>query len=147
MKAELVRAVGELESTTNFGIISFSHELGSLWASRTLKPATPENKAAAIQWVKELQANGATRTDLALEEALSIPEVDSIYLLTDGAPKGMDNQKMPIDPILRRAKELNRFVRARIHTISFLQIRDKEMVRFCRELSLQNDGGEPTLLP
>jgi hypothetical protein len=147
VKAELVRAVGELEPTTNFGIISFNHEVSSLWASRTLKPATPENKTAAIQWVKELQASGATRTDLALEEALSIPEVDSIYLLTDGAPKGMDNLKMPIEPILQRAKELNRFVKARIHTISFQQIRDKNMVRFCRELSLQNDGGEPTLLP
>jgi hypothetical protein len=43
------------------------------------------------------------------------------------------------------AKELNRFVRARIHTVSFLQIRDTKMRSFVKQLAVQNDGSEHLL--
>jgi len=147
VKEELIRVVSGLQSTTRFGILSFNHEFKYLWDARVLKNATPEAKAAAVSWVKSLTASGATRTDLVLKEALSIPDVDTIFLLTDGAPKDERNQRLPIEPILALAKEQNRFVRARINTISFQQIRDAKMRTFVRELAQQNDGGEPTWLP
>ncbi len=147
VKEELMRCIRELPPQVHFGVLAFNHELFSLWGARTLKPATPAEKAKAIEWVKGLQANGATRTDLALREALSTPEVDTIVLLTDGAPQDEKNKRLDIDAILNQVKEQNRFVRARIETVSFVQIRDSRMRRFVRELALQNDGGEPHLLP
>lgn len=147
VKEELMRSIRELPPHVHFGVLSFNHELAYLWSSRTLQPAAPAAKAQAVEWVKALQANGATRTDLALAEALSIPEVDTIVLLTDGAPQDEKNQRLDIDAILRDVKERNRFVRARIETVSFLQIRDARMRRFVRDLALGNDGGEPHLLP
>jgi hypothetical protein len=148
VKTELVRLIAGLQPSTQFGILCFSHEIHYVWGdARSLRPATPESKAAATAWVKALKADGATRTDKALEEALAIPEVDTVFLLTDGAPKDEKDQRMPIEPILARAKQMNRFLRARIHTISFQQIKDTRMRTFVRDLSIQNDGGEPTLLP
>lgn len=147
VKEELIRCIRELPPQVHFGVLAFNHELFHLWESRTLRPAGPREKAKAIEWVKALQETGATRTDYALREALSIPEVDTIVVLTDGAPQDEKNQRLDIDSILRQVKEQNRFVRARIETVSFLQIRDSRMRRFVRELALQNDGGEPHLLP
>lgn len=147
VKEELMRCIRELPPHVCFGVLSFNHELSYIWSSRALQPATPAAKAQAIEWVKALQPNGATRTDLALAEALSIPEVDTIVLLTDGAPQDEKNQRLDTDAILRDVKERNRFVRARIETVSFLQIRDARMRRFVRDLALGNDGGEPHLLP
>ena len=42
--------------------------------------------------------------------------------------------------ILAQAKEANRFLRCRIHTISFAQIRDREMRTFVAKLAAENDG-------
>jgi hypothetical protein len=147
VKEELVRVVRGLPSHVQFGILAFSHELKYNWPSRALKPATDEAKKAAVSWVQALRAEGATRTDLALREAFETPEVDTIIVLTDGAPKNEKDRPLPIDPILAEAKTANRFLKARIHTVSFVQIKDKSMRRFVRELSVQNDGGEPHLLP
>ncbi|HVR75263.1 MAG TPA: hypothetical protein VMT52_13075 [Planctomycetota bacterium] len=146
VKEELVRVLSSLPEKTRFGIVSFNHEISWIDGSKTLRAATAANKSAAIEWVKALVANGATRTDLALEEALSLPDVDTVYLLTDGAPRDLGNQRIEVGPILVQAKEANRFLRARIHTISFAQIGDSRMKYFVQYLAAQNDGS-CTLLP
>jgi hypothetical protein len=146
VKEELIRVVQGLRPQVSFGILSFNHELRPLWPGGGLKSATSTNKTAAVNWVRSLRPNGATRTDLAIRDALTIPEVDTIFLLTDGAPKNEKNQRLPIEPILALARQLNRFVKARIHTISFQQIRDTRMRTFVTQLAQQNDG-EPTWLP
>jgi hypothetical protein len=142
VKTELSNAITALPPETRFGILAFSHQLDLWGGSRVLRPATQENKANAVSWVRALRAQGATRTDLALEEALSLPEVDSIFLLTDGAPQdfGDGAARLAIDPILADTKRQNRFLKCRIHTISFRQIRDYEMREFVRLLAWQNDG-------
>ena len=143
VKTELSNAVSSLPPNTRFGILAFSHELEFWGGAKALKPATAENKASAVSWVRGLRAEGATRTDLALEEALSLSEVDSIFLLTDGAPQlpgeGGDT-RLPIEPILADTKRDNRFLKCRIHTISFRQIRDRDMREFVQQLARQNDG-------
>lgn len=147
VKDELVRVINSLTPGTRFGVMSFSHEL-AWWGEGTggLKDANPANKANAVSWVKALEANGATRTDLALQSALQVPEIDTIYLLTDGAPKDENDKRLEIEPILARTRQQNRYLRMRIHTISFAQIRDTRMRTFVKELAHQNDG-VCTMLP
>jgi hypothetical protein len=142
VKTELSNAVSSLSPNTRFGILAFSHELEFWGGSKALKTATAENKANAVNWIRALRAEGATRTDLALQEALSMPEVDSIFLLTDGAPQlpGEGITRLAIEPILAQTKRDNRFLKCRIHTISFQQIRDSDMRNFVYLLALQNDG-------
>lgn len=146
VKEELVRVLNALPEKTRFGVMSFNHEIAWIDGSKTLRAATAANKSAAIDWVKALAANGATRTDLALEDSLSLSDVDTVYLLTDGAPRDLGNQRIETGPILARTKEANRFLRARIHTISFAQIGDTRMKYFVQHLAGQNDGS-CTLLP
>ena len=132
-----------LPSSVRFGVLAFSHEMEFFGGVKAIREATAENRSLAVQWVKGLRAQGATRTDTALEEALTMRDVDTIFVLTDGAPKtaeGEGGTRIPVDPILESVKEKNRFLRARIHTISFAQIRDTSMKRFVKLLAEQNDG-------
>ena len=143
VRTELTRAVSMLPSSVRFGVLAFSHEMEFFGGVKAIREATAENRSLAVQWVKGLRAEGATRTDTALEEALSMRDVDTIFVLTDGAPKtaeGEGGTRIPVDPILDSVKEANRFLRARIHTISFVQIRDSQMQRFVKLLAEQNDG-------
>ncbi len=97
-------------------------------------------KTDAVRWVGGLQAYGATRTDMALARALSVPELDTIYLLTDGRPRDEANRKIPIEAILQMVKRDNRFRKCRVHTISVQQVKSSEMKHFVKELARQNDG-------
>ncbi len=140
VKQELMNVNRHLPERTRFGILSFSHELRSWGDGSSLVDASSSRRADAVGWVGSLQAYGATRTDLALARALSVPEVDTIYLLTDGRPRDESNRNISIDAILGMVKRENRFKRCRIHTISFRQVRSPDMVRFVKELAEQNDG-------
>jgi hypothetical protein len=140
VKKELMNVVQGLPDGTRFGILSFSHDLRFWGEDAVLADASPARKADAVGWVGSLEAIGATRTDLALARALSTPEVDTIYLLTDGRPRDESNRNISIEAILSMVKRENRFKRCRIHTISFQQVKSAEMVRFVRELAAQNDG-------
>ena len=140
VKKELMNVIQALPEPTRFGILSFSHEL-KLWGDGSiLLEGSPLRKTNAVGWVGSLQAYGATRTDLALAQALSVPELDTIYLLTDGRPRDETNRKIPIEAILQMVKRDNRFRKCRVHTISFQQVKSAEMKHFVKELARQNDG-------
>jgi hypothetical protein len=145
VKKELIKVIQQLGSSTRFGVASFSHEIKWMGGTKTLRLARAGNKAAAITWVRSLRAYGATRTDQALAEALAV-DVDTVYLLTDGAPKDVHDTRLPIERILAQTKVTNRFLRNRIHTVSFLGVKDSRMKRFVKTLAAQNDG-ECKLLP
>ena len=51
-----------------------------------MRPASKENKAELASRVDKLTPTGGTNIHDALEEAFRDPELDTIYLLTDGAP-------------------------------------------------------------
>ncbi len=139
VKKELIDTIEGLPQHTRFNIMSFSHEIGFFEPGAALQTATPSTKEKAITWVRKLQANGATRTDKALLQSFLAAEIDTIYLLTDGAPKNEHNQRIPSATVLGIAKGANRFRKTRIHTIGFSQA-GKTMKVFCRDLAKQNDG-------
>jgi hypothetical protein len=101
--------------------------------------ASKANKQKAADWVRTLKPSGATRTDLAISRAFGIPDIDTIYLLTDGTPRDEKNQKIAPDLVLGIAKMQNRFRKARIHTVGFAQA-GSTMQKLCRDLAGQNDG-------
>jgi hypothetical protein len=139
-KKELREVIRHLPESTRFGILAYSHELRFWQEARTLRDAGPRNKQDALEWVDNLKAAGATLTDRALFEVLAIPEVDTILLLTDGAPRDERNNLLAIEPILEGVRLANRFRKCRIHTLSFEAIKDREMRAFVRELAESNDG-------
>jgi hypothetical protein len=84
-KNETINAIKNLQPTQKFNIIDF--DSGAHKWMENLVFATDANKQAAIAWVDgSIVDSGGTYTDVAMELAFSDPEVDTIYLLSDGAP-------------------------------------------------------------
>ena len=137
---ELIRAVGTLDAGVRFGIVAFSHKMFFWGGDARLVDATLANKKSAESWINGLQATGFTRTDLALGHALGAFDVDTIFLLTDGEPKDRNNQRLAVNPILEYVRIENRFLRSRIHCISFAQIRDTKMRYLVEQLPARNGG-------
>lgn len=81
---ETVKSIRGLPSSFRFNVISYSCTIPKLWPS--LRRADEANKAEAIAYVEGLYAHSGTATGPAVASALSDREVQSVVLLTDGAP-------------------------------------------------------------
>lgn len=139
VKQELIRTIGNLPTSVHFNIMNFNHEVRFFHSGPGLIQATGANKNKAARWVASLAPSGATRTDVALKRALKLQDVDTIYLLTDGAPKKINNERIPPEKVLGYVQHHNRFRKCRINTIGFSQA-GMTMQQFCMDLAKQNDG-------
>jgi hypothetical protein len=85
LKQEFESSINGLSPSFRFNVITYDCAM-LRWAS-TMRPATPENKAAAIAWVKRQQPKGGgTGTGPAVALGLSEKSNLAIVLLTDGDP-------------------------------------------------------------
>lgn len=83
-KARLIEVLRGLGREHRFAVVAFGTDLDPF--ADGLSVATQENVEKAIKWVDRLRVRGATNIYDSLEFALAIPEVESVFLLTDGAP-------------------------------------------------------------
>lgn len=83
-KRETARSIAGLPPSIKFNIVTYQCFMTRLWPQ--LMPADGANKATALAWVESWGAGGGTATGPATAFALSDREVQSIALLTDGAP-------------------------------------------------------------
>jgi hypothetical protein len=122
-KSQLTQCVGVLLPTQRFNIIAFSG--GTRMWKPSVVDGTEANKADALKFVEGMRADGGTNTHAALELALQDPAVDTIYLLSDGAPMikvGNPGEQMKlfakdeIRKILEFVDRANRFRGVRIDT-------------------------------
>jgi|GEM_PF-371799 len=116
VKRELAKCIKELPSSVRFNIIAFSDKV-KLWSPKLVK-AEDSAKSTAIGWVSSLKADGDTHTDDALKAAFNDPEVDTIYLLSDGQPFKAGTP-VDVEPILEWVKSNNRFRKVIINTFGF----------------------------
>ncbi|HZN59534.1 MAG TPA: VWA domain-containing protein [Planctomycetota bacterium] len=124
-KKELVRVIRAIASDVRFNIITYSSSVAT-W-KKAMVPASDANKGSAAEYVDALKPEGLTATDMALEEAFTDPSVDTIYLVTDGAPthQGVQGAGLPEDAlqiisgIHSRVAELNYLRGVRIFTLGF----------------------------
>ena len=122
-KKQLTRALKKLPRSARFNVIAYSNRVFS-W-QKTLQPATRAKLASAVAFVNGLKANEATHTDDALEHAFKDLRIDTIILLSDGAPvkrgKGTrdDRSSGLIDEILTWVRNVNAGRRVRIDTFGF----------------------------
>ncbi|XP_045213175.2 von Willebrand factor A domain-containing protein 3A-like isoform X3 [Mercenaria mercenaria] len=86
LKKELASLIWEqlYRQGCRFNLIRFSGNCEK-WQDN-IQPATQENCHSAIKWASTLKASGNTCTLEALQLAFDDPEIDSVYLLTDGKP-------------------------------------------------------------
>ncbi|HUQ69949.1 MAG TPA: VWA domain-containing protein [Planctomycetaceae bacterium] len=135
LQDELTNAIKALPEDSLFGVIAFNDRVQP-WAIQP-KPATSDNKAAAIQAVWSLNAQGGTAVNDALEVALGYNGyLEQILLLTDGRPTA--GKLVDTAPIVSNITGRNQFRRVRIDTIGLDTTGEAE--RLLQQLSEQNHG-------
>ncbi len=158
-REELIRTIRELPADTEFAVVFFDGDVCGWPKGRKLKPATGENKKDAIGAIERKELVFGTDIIGALEEAFEYGKygkVDTIILLTDGAPytlakegKKKDKDDRPpahgrkdsvrSDPkvILETVGKLNRKRGIKVHTIA---LGGNCRVDFLKELAAANGG-------
>lgn len=133
-KAQLTACIECLQPTQSFTIIAFAGGSPRLWREAPV-PANEASKADALKYVESLHEGGGTNTYDALKAAFnlradpknpqSMPAIDTIYLLSDGAPMvklGNPGEQMrlfaadEVRKILDFVERENRFRGVRIDT-------------------------------
>jgi HEAT repeat protein len=121
---ELSETLNSLSAEVKFNIIILSTEAtryNKRKASKAMLPATDSNKKIALDFVKslwdkleEIKRGRGDHYD-ALIEALSEPEIDTVFLLSDGKPTY--GTYMNNGNIIENISKYNRFKKAIIHTV------------------------------
>ncbi len=141
-KKELGKVIDGLSEDRNFNVIAFSTDVTS-W-QKILVSADKKKRKDGKAFVEALEADGITVTDWALSEALADPKIDTIYLITDGAPThvGLTGSGLPpdakslMDQILKETQAVNHLRGVRIFTLGFEGAEEG----FLEKLSEQNGG-------
>lgn len=133
MKTELILLIWEQlrKHCDSFNLLSFAEDL-RLWRD-TLVETTDAACHEAMQWVTRLGAQGGTSILQALLKAFSFPDVEGLYLLTDGKP---DTSCSLILSEVQRLKEQRD---VKIHTIS-LNRSGRTAADFLRNLAALTGG-------
>lgn len=116
-KMELLQVLDKLPSTTSFNVVVFSHRVW-LWKPG-LQRATSKNISNARRWVRAQKPLLGTNTYGALKACFEDPDMDTIFLLSDGHP----SEGRITDPqlILGAVRGWNRMRGVRIHGIALLK--------------------------
>ena len=141
-KKELKKVIEGLSEDRNFNVLAYSTDV-SPWKP-LLVSAARKTRQSGLGFVAGLEAEGITVTDTALRTALEDPKIDTIYLITDGAPThvGSRGPDLPpdapqlMDQILRETKAVNHLRGVRIFTLGFEGAEEG----FLEKLSEENHG-------
>lgn len=141
-KKELQRVLeNQLSPSTYFNIIAFSEEV--IPYRKHLLRARTSNVERAAKFVGKLSAGGETNAYAALAAAFEDPDMDTIYLLSDGSPT-VGKETIP-QLIRRQVEEWNRTRWVTINCIGFFpgeaKNQDKAEARtFLRNLAADTGG-------
>ena len=146
MKAALIAVLGKLGPKDKFNVVSFN-DLVHPYASG-LVVATPLEISNAQDWVRQLTPMNSTNIYEAMEQAFCFAGrgsfdkyyasgVDTIFLLTDGAPTKSDGQPDSTDRVLEGIRQWNSTGRVIVHTIGVgKEINDT----FLKKIAAENHG-------
>ncbi|MBK8097294.1 MAG: HEAT repeat domain-containing protein [Planctomycetes bacterium] len=113
-REELSAAIASLEVGTLFNVFAFSTGVEK-WQDK-VQPLDEATRKAALTWVDRLGAMGATNLYDSIQAAFADPDVDSIFIMSDGEP----TNGAVIDP--HRIREdvafWNKHRKIQIHTVA-----------------------------
>ncbi len=111
--AQLARTMAGIREDASFNIVAFGTEVET-WKPRAAA-ATPSAKYEALRFLQKKVPEGRTNIHDALAAAMADPEVDTIFLLTDGAPSA--GEETDRTGFLRALGFLRRWRPVRIHAV------------------------------
>jgi HEAT repeat protein len=113
-KAELLRALGQLDKDAQVNLVFFDDRIEP-WHRQLV--GIKQNLKPAQELIKRLQPRGQTNICGALEAAFAHKEADTVYLLSDGEPT--QGRITDPDDLLREVQRWNRLRKVAVHTVSF----------------------------
>jgi len=113
-KRALQQVIKHCRPEVKFNLIPFA-TAGRPWQNG-IKEASEDHRTKARDFVRTLRAGGGTNVYDAMRLAFSDPEVDTIYLLSDGAPSV--GEIVNVQRLADAIRRWNRTRRIVIHTIS-----------------------------
>jgi len=131
-KNQLARSLDEIAKGVNFNVVFYSKDVKVWKEPPELQPSSSANKKAAKKWFMGLEAEGPTLMFEALKKALEYADTvgedkkkprtgaDTIFLLSDGSPTGLDGKPLPADQLEAQYKEFieaNKLYHCVVHTI------------------------------
>ncbi|KAJ7305852.1 hypothetical protein JRQ81_010218 [Phrynocephalus forsythii] len=119
------------KNKTRFNLISFAEDV-DIW-QESLTEATNESCHDAVQWLSMFQAHGNTSILKALQRAFALPDIEALYVLTDGKPD------TSCSLVLKEIEMLMKKHAVKIHTISF-NCTDRRANDFLKKLASQTGG-------
>lgn len=135
MQEQFRQAIQRLPESASFGLIVFNQRV-EVWRS-PLVPANTVNKAAAIQSIYSLQAEGLTAIYDSLEKGLQLDQnIEQIIFLTDGRPTA--GKYLQKDDIVTAITQLNRYLHTRIDCLGIDT--EGEPEELLKEISRQTYG-------
>jgi hypothetical protein len=153
-KYEVCKLIYNLPDGFMFNIILFHEQVGVLQPNKMIK-SSKSTRRKAINFTLQNEMALGTRTDLALQEALKLKSVDTIFLITDGAPTPSNRESA----ILAQVRNLNKDRGVKINSLGFdgkghwpagkgkepkfvawQNGRIDKMVKFLKDLASQNGG-------
>lgn len=114
-EVELAKALGGLTESTRFNLVPYANAPGP-WEDG-LVPATTRNVESAIDWFQRNTLRGQGDVWTPLMQALQDPEIDTVVILSDGAPSG--GQRWNIELMRPLLQSENRFRGVVIHAVMF----------------------------
>ncbi len=94
VEVELAKALRSLPETAMFNVIPYANDPGP-W-EKELVPATKRNVEKAVQWFERNTQRGRGDLWRALVPALRDPSIDTVVILSDGAPSGGDRWNLSL---------------------------------------------------
>lgn len=84
-KSELSKCIQGLDPVALFNIYTFSSDT-ERWVDGSLAAANEKNRNDATTYVDKLKAGGGTNLYGAIKDAFADPDVDTIFIMSDGEP-------------------------------------------------------------
>lgn len=114
-KRELIKCIDALNAAALFNVVVFSDGVDR-WLDEGVSESQGKDKKEAQEYVEKLAANGGTNLYGALETAFADPEVDTIYVMSDGEPSV--GEVIDQTEIRARVQQWNEHRKVVIHTIA-----------------------------
>ncbi len=114
-KQELKQAIAGLEPGTLFNVLAFASSVVG-WQKQGVVAYDDASRAAVFEWIDRLGANGATNLYDSLKLAFADPDVDTIFVMSDGEPTNgevIDPHRIRLDVAFWNAHR-----KIKVHTIA-----------------------------